>query len=45
MNDIEKFIDTMSGINTKDKKIFSKYLNHLKISAKDLYGLSKNNSW
>jgi DNA polymerase-3 subunit delta' len=44
MNDIEKFINTMSEINTKDKKIFSKYLNHLKISTKDLYGLSKNSS-
>ena len=44
MMNIEKFISIMAGINTKDKDGFLKYLYHLKVSAKDLYGLSKNNS-
>tara|TARA_Y100000588_G_C14261748_1_gene927927 strand:+ start:950 stop:2116 length:1167 start_codon:yes stop_codon:yes gene_type:complete len=44
VDDIEKILSTMNDINIKNKKEFIKYLNHFKVSTKDLYGLSKNSS-
>ena len=44
IGDIEKILTIMNEINMDDKKEVQIYLNHLKMTSKDLYGLSCNNS-